>query len=31
MGNMEPARYSVGARTCQFSSYSKNAFEQDMG
>jgi hypothetical protein len=31
MGNMEPTRYSVGARTCQFSLYSKNAFEQDMG
>lgn len=31
MGNMEPTRYSVGARTCQLSLYSKNAFKQDMG
>lgn len=31
MGNMEPTRYSVGGRTCQFSLYSKNAFKQDIG
>jgi hypothetical protein len=31
MGNMEPTRYSVGARTCQLSLYSKTAFKQDTG